>query len=175
MVRHHYEGLAGDEAARGEVKAKTFELCEFLHDVVQVTPPTGSFPHVVGLHQSCHGLRELRMGNSSEQAVASYSKVRSLLRNIEGVRFAELARPDECCGFGGSFAVDEEAVSCMMGRDRIADHLQAGAEVLTAADMSCLMHMDGLLRRQKQPMRVMHVAELLMEALGTDTDSTPGR
>jgi L-lactate dehydrogenase complex protein LldE len=63
----------------------------------------------------------------------------------------------------------------MMGRDRIADHLQAGAEVLTAADMSCLMHMDGLLRRQKQPIRVMHVAELLMEALGTDTASTPGR
>jgi L-lactate dehydrogenase complex protein LldE len=85
---------------------------------------------------------------------------------LEGIEFAELQRPDECCGFGGSFAVYEEAVSCMMGQDRIADHLRAGTEVLTAADMSCLMHMDGLIRREGKPLRVMHVAELLVEAMG---------
>jgi L-lactate dehydrogenase complex protein LldE len=101
--------------------------------------------------------------------VAPFSKIRHLLQNLGGLSFAELARPDECCGFGGSFAVDEESVSCMMGLDRIADHRQSGTEVLTAADMSCLMHINGLLRRRKQSMRVLHVAELLAEAIGIPT------
>jgi L-lactate dehydrogenase complex protein LldE len=166
MVRHHYHGLIKDEAARHDVEHKTFELCEFLVDVLKTPPPTGPFPHRVGLHQSCHGLRELRLGSSSERAVAPFNKVRSLLANLEGIEFAELERPDECCGFGGSFAVYEEAVSCMMGLDRVADHERAGTEVLTAADMSCLMHMDGLIRRCRKPIRVLHVAELLAEAMG---------
>jgi L-lactate dehydrogenase complex protein LldE len=165
MVRHHYHGLIAGEAALHEIERKTYELCEFLVDVRKASPPAGRFPHRVGLHQSCHGLRELRLGNSSERAVAPFNKVRSLLANLEGISFAELQRPDECCGFGGSFAVYEEAVSCMMGLDRVADHERAGTEVLTAADMSCLMHMDGLIRRRQKPIRVMHVAELLCEAM----------
>jgi L-lactate dehydrogenase complex protein LldE len=169
MVRHHYHGLIADEAALHEIVRKTFELCEFLVDVLKVSPPAGRFPHRVGLHQSCHGLRELRLGNSSERAVAPFNKVRSLLANLEGISFAELQRPDECCGFGGSFAVYEEAVSCMMGLDRVADHERAGTEALTAADMSCLMHLDGLIRRRQRPIRVMHVAELLCEAMGIPT------
>jgi L-lactate dehydrogenase complex protein LldE len=80
---------------------------------------------------------------------------------LEGIQFSELKRPDECCGFGGTFAVAEEAVSCMMGRDRIFDHETAGTEVLTALDMSCLMHLDGLIRRDGKRIRVMHVAEIL--------------
>jgi L-lactate dehydrogenase complex protein LldE len=166
MVRKHYHGLIRDEAALHAVQAKTFELCEFLADVLQTGPLAGRFPHRVGLHQSCHGLRELELAASSERSVAPFNKVRTLLSGLEGIEFAELQRPDECCGFGGSFAVYEEAVSCMMGQDRIADHLRAGTEVLTAADMSCLMHMGGLIRRQGKPLRVMHVAELLVEAMG---------
>lgn len=73
----------------------------------------------------------------------------------------ELDRKDECCGFGGTFAVAEEAVSVTMGNDRIADHQRNGVEVLTGADMSCLMHMQGLLKRQKSPIKVMHIAEIL--------------
>ena len=80
---------------------------------------------------------------------------------LDGIRLVTLTRPDECCGFGGTFAVNEEAVSCMMGQDRIADHEQAGAEVLTANDMSCLMHLEGLIRRARKPLRVMHIAEIL--------------
>ncbi|HMO84871.1 MAG TPA: (Fe-S)-binding protein, partial [Lacipirellulaceae bacterium] len=79
------------------------------------------------------------------------------------------------CGFGGAFAVDEEAVSCMMGLDRIADHQRAGAEVITAGDMSCLMHLDGLIRRRGAPLRVLHVAELLAEALGLQGDGGVSR
>ncbi len=124
----------------------------------------GAFPHRVGLHQSCHGLRELRLASSSELVGQPFNKARSLLEGLTGISFADLTRPDECCGFGGTFAVAEEAVSCMMGRDRIHDHEQAGTEVLTADDMSCLMHLEGLIRRDRKPMRVMHIAEILVEA-----------
>jgi L-lactate dehydrogenase complex protein LldE len=170
MVRKHYHGLVRDETALHEVEQKTFELCEFLVDVLKVGPVAGRFPHRVGVHQSCHGLRELRLGSSSECNVPSFSKLQSLLVKLEGISFAELERPDECCGFGGSFAVFEEAVSCMMGQDRIADHVRGRAEVMTAGDMSCLMHLDGLIRRQKTPLRVLHVAELLAEAMRLPVD-----
>ncbi len=164
MVRHHYEGLVSDQARLHAVASKTYELYEFLVDVLGVEDPAGRFPHKVGLHQSCHGLRELRLASDSERVGPRFDKVRSLLSGLDGIGFSELSRPDECCGFGGTFAVAEEAVSCLMGRDRVADHVAAGTEVLTAADMSCLMHLDGLIRRDKTPIRVLHVAELLDEA-----------
>ena len=161
MVRNHYDEYLDGRPGFDELKQKTFELCEFLTDVLKVDRIEGRFPHKVGLHQSCHGLRELRLGSSSEMAGEAYNKVRRLLESLEGIELSCLARPDECCGFGGTFAVNEEAVSCMMGLDRIDDHEQAGTEVLTAADMSCLMHLGGLIRRRQKPIRVMHVAEIL--------------
>lgn len=161
MVRHHYDEMLAGRPGFDALKKKTFELCEFLTDVLKVDHLTGRFPHRVGLHASCHGLRELRSAQSSERVGPPFDKMRQLLERLEGISFAELARPDECCGFGGTFAVSEEAVSCLMGMDRIHDHEQAGTEVLTAADMSCLMHLEGLIRRQSKPLRVMHVAEIL--------------
>jgi L-lactate dehydrogenase complex protein LldE len=165
MVRRHYDeyfhGRPELEAALKQLKAKTFELCEFLTDVLHIQRLEGRFPYRVGLHQSCHGLRELRLASDTELVGKSYNKARSLLEMIEGVQIVQLQRPDECCGFGGTFAVNEEAVSCMMGEDRIYDHEQAGAQVLTANDMSCLMHLEGLIRRQNKPIRVMHIAEIL--------------
>jgi L-lactate dehydrogenase complex protein LldE len=88
-------------------------------------------------------------------------KVRSLLQMVPNLELVELQRGDECCGFGGTFAVAEEGVSVMMGNDRVQDHIQAGAEVMTATDTSCLMHMGGLIRRRKQPLVTMHIAEIL--------------
>ena len=85
-------------------------------------PSPGGFPHRVGLHQSCHGLRELRLGSGSERVVPRSTRSRSLCSSLEGIELVGSARPDECCGFGGMFAVAEEAVSCVMGQDRIADH-----------------------------------------------------
>jgi len=161
MVTHHYDDLVTDVPGLAEVKARTYELCQFLVDVVRFEPGDVRFPHRVGLHQSCHGLRELRLGSSSERMEPPYNIAAELLSQIEGVELVELQRQDECCGFGGTFAVNEEAVSCMMGLDRIADHRQAGAEVITAGDMSCLMHMDGLIRRQGFGLPVMHIAEIL--------------
>ena len=160
MVRHHYGEYFQNDVTYDALKSKTYELCEFLVDVMGIERMEGTFKHKVGLHQSCHGLRELRMGSCSERVEGSFSKPAQLLSTVDGVQLAKLQRPDECCGFGGTFAVSEEAVSCLMGLDRLADHQQAGTEVLTAADMSCLMHLEGLVKRQQLPMHVMHIAQI---------------
>jgi L-lactate dehydrogenase complex protein LldE len=162
MVRAHYKEYCGQDPTYKQLKVKSFELVEFLTQVLKVERIEGlEFPHRVGLHQACHGLRELRLGKSSELMSEPYSQVRTLLETIPGLELVELSRVDECCGFGGTFAVSEEAVSCMMGLDRLHDHETAGAEIIASLDMSCLMHLDGLARRKKLPLRVMHVAEIL--------------
>ncbi len=161
MVRHHYEEYFHGRPEYEALRKKTFELTEFLTDVLKIEKLPGRFPYRVGLHQSCHGLRELRLASSSEIVGKAFGKAEQLLKGLDGIELVKLARPDECCGFGGTFAVNEEAVSCMMGEDRIHDHEKAGTQVLTANDMSCLMHLEGLIRRQKKPIRVMHIAEIL--------------
>ena len=166
MVRNHYEPFLAGRAGFDRLRARTYELCELLHDVLRVEKVEGRFPRKVGLHRSCHGHRELRLASGSERMVAPFDKVKSLLGSIREITLLDPSRPDECCGFGGTFAVNEEAVSCLMGRDRIADHEKAGAEVIAGVDVSCLMHLDGLLRREKRALRVMHVAEVLAEAEG---------
>lgn len=162
MVRNHYaqflEGMPGFD----HLRERTYELCEFLHDVLDVKSFEHlSFPYKVGLHNSCHGHRGLKLGSASELNISSFNKLETLLGSIPDITLVELKRKDECCGFGGTFAVGEKDVSAFMGNDRIDDHLTAGAEIMTGADISCLMHMDGLIQRQGKPLRVMHIAEIL--------------
>ena len=145
----------------GELHNSVFELSEFLVDILKVDSLDAAFPYRVGLHESCHGLRGLRLGKSSELNAPAFSKVRFLLEKVEGIKLVELNRKDECCGFGGTFAVSEEAVSVKMGRDRLTDHQTNGAEVITGTDMSCLMHLEGLARREKRPLKIVHLAEIL--------------
>lgn len=95
----------------------------------------------------------MRLAQSSELVGPKFSKMRDLLDMVDGLELVELDRTDECCGFGGTFAVSEEAVSVKMGKDRVADHQRHGAEVITAGDMSCLMHLEGIIKRQKLPMK----------------------
>ena len=159
-VREHFGRLEQTDAVR-HVRTRTIELCEFLTDVLAVATLDARFPHRVGIHESCHGLRGLRLGRASERMVPPYSKVQRLLQMVEGVELISLDRPDECCGFGGTFAVTEEAVSVKMGRDRLRDHVAHGAEVITATDMSCLMHLGGLARRQEAPVQIRHIAHIL--------------
>ena len=167
MVRNHYETFFDETAEReNTVRSRTLELSEFLVKVLKVDRIEGRFAHQVGIHQSCHGLRELRLGASSEIMTERPGLMTGLLGSLDGISFSKLQREDECCGFGGTFAVAEEAVSCMMGEDRIRDHLDSGTRVLTAGDMSCLMHLDGIIRRRKQDIKVMHFAEILAEAIG---------
>ena len=164
MVRNHYAQWLGSKPCYDHLRKRTFELCEYLVDVARVAHVDGDFPRKVGLHASCHGLRELRLARASERMVAPFDKVRGLLAQLRGIQLVELARPDECCGFGGTFAAAEEAVSCLMGRDRLADHEKAGTEVIAGFDMSCLMHLEALARREGNAMQLMHVAEILQGA-----------
>ena len=166
MVRNHYDPFLAGRPGFDRLKQRTFELCEFLVDVLGVKALDGAYPHRVGLHRSCHGLRELGLGTPSERLLPRASKVDDLLASLRGIELVPLARADECCGFGGTFAVAEEAVSCLMGKDRLADHARAGAEIVTGTDVSCLMHLEGLARREKVPLRFKHVAEVMAEALG---------
>jgi L-lactate dehydrogenase complex protein LldE len=156
MVRNHYAQWLKDKPGFDRLRVNAFELCEYLVDVAHVSTVDGDFPRRVGILMSCHGMRELRLGRSSELMVTPFNKVQQLIAQLRGIELVQPTRPDECCGFGGTFAVNEEALSCMMGRDRIAE-----AEIIAGYDMSCLMHLDGLIRRAGKSMQVMHVAEML--------------
>jgi L-lactate dehydrogenase complex protein LldE len=138
-----------------------FELTEFLTDILKINTLKAHFPFKVGLHQSCHGQRGLGLSQMSEIVGPSFSKSEQLLKMVSGLELVQLDRQDECCGFGGTFCVAEEAVSVKMGKDRIQDHSAHGVEVITGSDMSCLMHLEGILRRQRSNIKVSHIAEIL--------------
>jgi len=159
-IKHHLESEK-NAAKAAAIRNKVYELVEFLTDVLKITNLKGSFPHKVGIHQSCHGQRGLHLSQMTELVAPSFSKPRYLLDMIAGLEIMPLDRSDECCGFGGTFCVAEEAVSVKMGKDRVADHIRNGVEYITAADLSCLMHMEGILRRQGSPLKVIHIAEIL--------------
>jgi L-lactate dehydrogenase complex protein LldE len=163
-IKEHVPEALHDDAYF-HVRDHIFELTEFLTDVLKIGDLEGHFPHRVGLHQSCHGLRGLRNGKSTELAGKGFSKARQVLSSLKDIQLVELDRSDECCGFGGTFSVFEEAVSAQMGKDRIQDHVKNGAEIITATDMSCLMHLEGLIIRNRQPLKVMHIAEILNAAI----------
>ncbi|MED7949002.1 (Fe-S)-binding protein [Streptomyces sp. BE20] len=161
MVRDNYPRIAAKASAEGRdsgleagarsLAARTYELTEFLTDVLGVVDVGAHFPHTVTYHPSCHGLRTLGLGE----------RPRRLLEEVKELRLAELPGAEECCGFGGTFAVKNADVSAAMGQDKITNALSTGADFLCGADNSCLMHLDGLLRRQEAPLRPLHLAEIL--------------
>ncbi len=159
LKEHLHSGLNEAEAIR--IRSRIYEFTEFLTDVIKVENLTAKFPYRVGLHQSCHGQRGLHLSQMTELVATEFSKPLQLLAMVEGVNVVPLDRKDECCGFGGTFCVAEEAVSSKMGKDRVADHLRNGAEYITSADLSCLMHLEGILKRQGSPVKVLHIAEIL--------------
>lgn len=148
-----------------KIRSSVYELTEFLTDILKVEKLEARFPYKVGMHQSCHGQRGLHISQMSELVAAPFSKPEHLLKMVEGLELVPLDRMDECCGFGGTFCVFEEAVSVRMGKDRVADHERHGAEYITGADMSCLMHMEGILKRKNSPVRIKHIAEILNGSL----------
>jgi L-lactate dehydrogenase complex protein LldE len=129
----------------------TYELSEFLVDVLGVLDVGASFPHTVTYHPTCHSLRMLGVGD----------RPRRLLEHVRGLRLVELPSAEECCGFGGTFAVKNADTSVAIGADKARHAQESGAEVLVAGDNSCLMHIGGLLSRQRAGVRVMHLAEVL--------------
>lgn len=159
-IREHLRDNKNPELAT-TLSPKVYELTSFLTDVLKVTSLSARFPHKVGVHQSCHGQRGLNLSQMSELVATEFSKPGSLLNMVKDIEIITLNRIDECCGFGGTFCVAEEAVSVKMGKDRVADHLEHGAEYITGVDMSCLMHMEGILHRQGSKVKVLHIAEIL--------------
>ena len=152
-AKHPTEGEA--------IRQSIYELTEFLTDIVKVDRLDARFPHKVGVHQSCHGQRGLKLSQMSELNAAPFSKPEQLLSMVKGLELVTLDRTDDCCGFGGTFCVSEEAVSAKMGQDRVDDHERNGAEYIASSDLSCLMHLDGILKRKKSRVKVVHIAEIL--------------
>jgi L-lactate dehydrogenase complex protein LldE len=162
-VRRHYGGLGvGRDPAGRRVRERTFELTEFLAGELGRTDLGARFPHKVALLASCHGLRELDLGTPSERVAppSALGPTEALLRAVAGLELVHPER-DECCGFGGAFSVEFPTVSGRMGRDRLAALAATGAAFFTATDASCLLHLDGVRRRQGAGPRAIHVAEIL--------------
>lgn len=159
-VKDHLHSMKDPEAAN-EIRGKVYELVEFLTDVIKVERLRARFPYRVSIHHSCHGLRGLYLSQMSELNAPPFSKPLQLLNLVEGIELITPDRPDECCGFGGTFCISEEAVSIKMGRDRVADHEKNGAEYITSSDLSCLMHLEGIINRKKSGVKVIHIAEIL--------------
>ena len=160
----HIKGHLQDEehpAEAEKIRENIYELTSFLTDILKIENLNSSFPHRVGMHQSCHGQRGLKLAQMSELNAPAFSKPQQLLDMVQGIEMVELDRKDECCGFGGTFCVAEEAVSVKMGQDRVADHARHQVEYITGVDVSCLMHMEGILKRQKSNIKTIHIAEIL--------------
>jgi L-lactate dehydrogenase complex protein LldE len=161
MVKDHYAPFFDDNPDYNKVKSCIYEVCEFLHDVIKVESLEVSFPYKVGLHNSCHAHRGLKLAAPSELNIPYHSKLKNLLSKVKDLELVELQREDECCGFGGTFSVTEDAISSAMGKDRVNDHINSGAQIMTGVDMSCLMHMEGLINRDSQSIKVMHITQIL--------------
>ena len=155
MVRHHLAELFADEPAwlarATAVANRTFELTEFLVDVLKVTDLGASYDGRVTYHDSCHLLRTLGVR----------SQPRELLSNIRGLEFVEMTDSDRCCGFGGTFSVKYPEISTAMVAEKVKNILATGADTVVGCDMACLMNIEGYLSRHNHPVRVKHIAQLL--------------
>ena len=164
FVRLHYPHLLeGNHTC--QAASRTMDMVSFLHDVLKVNAPLGRFPHKVSLHNSCHGVRELRLSAPSEENIPPYNKMRDLLSLVEGIEVVEPERKDECCGFGGMFSVEEKAVSKQMGREKVRRHAATGAQYVTGPDSSCLMHLSGIARDMGLEIGFKHIVEILAAGL----------
>lgn len=157
MVRDHYlkaAHLVQDAKLAAEVELllpRVFEFTEFLVNKLGVEDVGAAYPHRVTYHVSCHSERSLHLGNGPMR----------LLNNVKGLELLSIESPGECCGFGGTFAVKNFDVSAAMLSEKVRTVLNTGAEVVTAVDNSCLMHIFGSLHRQRTPVRAAHIAEIL--------------
>jgi len=162
-VRHQHAMVArraGDTALAERAEAvagRTYELSELLVDVLGITDVGAHYPHRVTYHPTCHSLRLLRVGDKPLQ----------LLREVRGLDLVELPQAEVCCGFGGTFSVKNADTSTAMLADKMANVLTTRAEVCTAGDSSCLMHIGGGLSRMKTGVRTVHLAEILASTEGT--------
>lgn len=159
-IKEHLEDEANPKEAK-KIRQCIFELTEFLADILKIKSMDAHFPYKVGLHNSCHGQRGLHLSSMTETMGPAFSKPQQLLKMVKGIQLSLPRRSDECCGFGGTFCVFEEAVSVKMGKDRIIDHDANRVDFITSGDVSCLMHLEGILRRNGSKTKIIHIAEIL--------------
>ena len=148
-----------------KIRNNIYELTEFLIDILKVKDINASFPYKVGFHNSCHGQRGLHLSSMTETMLPTFSKSEQLLNMVKGIQLSKPKRNDECCGFGGTFCVFEESVSVKMGQDRVAEHQNNEVDFITGGDTSCLMHLEGILKRQDSKVKTIHIAEILNSSL----------
>jgi len=162
-VLHVKEHLHDDENPQEalQIRNSVYELTEFLTDVLKVESIDANFPFKVGLHNSCHGQRGLHLSSMTERVLPEFSKPEQLLKMVKDITLSKPKRNDECCGFGGTFCVFEEAVSVKMGKDRVKEHEDNQVDYITGGDTSCLMHLEGILKRQGSKTKTIHIAEIL--------------
>ncbi len=161
QVRFNFDAIEQTDEVK-LVRSRTFELVEFLHDILKVDAfPWAEFPHKVSYHNNCDTLRGLGHQSPSELNQPFFSKPLDLLHKVRGIELVEMRRPDECCGFGGTFCVFEPNVSAKMGYDKVADHAAAGAEYVVSADSSCMLHQQGCSERLGLPLKYIHIAQVL--------------
>lgn len=156
---HHYSELFKDEpewlGKAQRLQEKTYEFTQFLVQVLGITDVGASFPHKVTYHPSCHGSRLLGVKEEPMQ----------LLSNVKDLQFVPLPFAEDCCGFGGTFAIKMSDISGAMVTEKVDHVKESEAEVLVGLDMACLMNIAGNLRYRNEPVRVMHLAELLYEGM----------
>jgi L-lactate dehydrogenase complex protein LldE len=160
-VRHYFDAIAQTPDVQ-QVRRNAYELVEFITDILKITDfPWATFPYPVAIHNSCSAIRSLHIARPTETLTKPFDKTADLLRKVKGLELVNLDRPDECCGFGGTFCVTDEDVSASMGKDKNADIIRHGAQYVVSTDMSCLMHLQGLARRNKTDLDFLHVAQVL--------------
>jgi len=161
QVRCHFDSMEQTDEVK-HVRRHTYELVEFLHDILKVDAfPWAEFRHSVAIHNSCSSVRGLGIAKPSEIVGVPFDKTANLLSKVKGLVLAPVDRPDDCCGFGGTFCVTDEAVSARMGLEKAHDQVRHGAEYVVSPDMSCLMHQQGVARKAGLDLKYVHVAQVL--------------
>ena len=156
MVKNYYGDLFHNSSIHNQfnkIKTNTYEFAEFLVKVLKVTDLGAKFKGKITYHDACGALRECGIKDEP----------RALLNNVEGLELIELSKSDVCCGFGGTFAVKYEPISVGMAEQKVLDAVATGAEYLVSSDLSCLLHLEGYIKQNNIPLKIMHIADILVD------------
>lgn len=161
QMRHHFDSIPQTDDVK-RLRVSCFDIVEFLHDILRVESlPWAHFPHRVALHNGCHSLRYLHHATPTELMETYYSKTESLLKLVNGLEVCYATRRDECCGFGGTFAIWDSECSGQMGLDKVNDYRSNDLKYVTSADASCLLHQSTVARKHGLDIKTFYITELL--------------
>ncbi len=154
MVKHYYPDLFHNTSLHNEYKTvqkNIFEFTDFLVNILKVEDVDATFNHKITIHDSCAAIREYGLTDEP----------RRLLKNVKGMEIVEMQESENCCGFGGTFSVKHEPISTAMAEQKVERALETGAEYITSTEASCLMHLEGYIKKHKLPIKTIHIADIL--------------